>query len=95
MILKKFLNSRASGTYLKENLKKGIITDRYEILKKLKKKFPEIELNSDVAYYNKMCEKYIRTSDEDISDNKINEDEGFGFDDKINGDFSYNISVSC
>ncbi len=68
--------------------------DRFEILKKIKKKFPEVECNCDVAYFNEICEKYIKTSDEDTAENKINEDEGFGDDDKINGDFSYNISVN-
>jgi len=32
-------------------------------------------------------------NDEDPGDHKINEDDGYGEDSKINGDYSYNIAV--
>lgn len=72
----------------------GIINDRHEILRKIKGKFNNVELNIEANYFHNTVKQYVRFSDEDHSEHKINEDEGFGQPDKINGDSSYDIAVT-
>ncbi len=94
IIFKKFLQTRTIAENYRENLKDGLLNDRYEILKRVHEKFPEVELNVSANYFDSIVEKYVRKSDQDTDPNKIDDDEGHGQDNKISGDFSYNIAVS-
>ena len=79
--------------FYQEYLRKAIIRDRYEVLKKIKAKSNEVELNVSSDYFERIIKQYIRTNDEDKEEHKINEDDGYGEDRRIKGDFSYNIIV--
>lgn len=72
---------------------KTILRDRFELLNRIKEKFPDIQIKLDSAYVDDIIKRYIRTNDEDQNKNKLNEDKGHGDNNKINGDYSYNIIV--
>jgi len=93
LVFRKFLNAEVKAENFREYLRHGILHDRVEALKKIRTKIPHVEINLDSKYFEDVLKKHIRTNDDDIDTHKINEDEGHGDDNKINGDYSYNIIV--
>ena len=93
MVYKKALLSKQQSETYNFNLRKGILQDRFEILKLIQTKYPNVELNVSTNYFDQILKQCVRNNDSDTNPNKINAAEGFGMETKINGDFSYNMSV--